>query len=90
MHVGSGADVDHSRLVFGCGGLEERGQEQLREVERTWFQNTLKMNAVTLTVGKSLPSVLVPQVMSYPSTVVWSIGIPITPLYQKVDSTQPL
>ena len=42
MHVGSGTDVDHSGLVFGCGGLEEGRKEQLREVEGTWLQTVLK------------------------------------------------
>ena len=87
MGATSRAGVDHSGLVFGCGCLEERRQEQLREVEGTWLQKALKMGAVVLAVGKSLPSVLVPQVMSYPSTVTCSIGVAMMPLYRKVGST---
>jgi len=48
------------------------------------------MDATSSMIGTFSPRVLVPQVMSYPSTVIWSIGAPITPLYQKVGSVQPL
>jgi len=51
MHVGSGADIDHSGLVFWSGGFEKCRQKQLREVERTCLQKALRMYVISLTMG---------------------------------------
>ena len=89
MDAGGGASIDNSRLAFGRGGIEKCGQKQLCEVERTWWQKALKNTRLMTGDRKTIPRALVPQIMSYPSTVTSSIGPPIMPLHWKVGPIQP-
>jgi len=51
------------------------------------MQKMFEMGAISSIIGDSVPSVLVPQVMSYPSTVTCSICPPTAPLCRRVGST---
>lgn len=77
------AGVNHSRLILWSGSLEKRRQKQHREIERPWFHRTLKTAVHSPAMDHFSPRAFVPQVMSYPSTVTWSLGT-ITALFSKL------
>ena len=53
-YAAGGADIDHSRFVFGSGGLEKGRKKQICEIKRTWFAQNVQNRRPFIDNGKPL------------------------------------
>ena len=53
-YAAGGADIDHSRFVFGSGGLEKGRKKQVCEIKRTWSAQNIQNGRPFIDNGESL------------------------------------